>query len=279
MNLVTVANASFALNAINLIESYRKFSANRRVLFCHFGGLEQRFIQSVAEHYRGQVVFAEVERACAHAHDPRIYFFKAYALHAAMRLREPFVYVDAASAFVAPSANLERLLGDRTRVLVQYPPVDFFRNGRWTTGKCFRKMGCEEARFRNAHIYLAGFQAYAPTRDNEAHVEELYGLMHDPEIAGPSNWLQDPEGDGICQAHRNDQSVLSLLAERRGWREPFRMDHFVRYGDVPTLEAFTPELLAGATGLPQTIATRYRRIDLVPQEWAINLEALLKTAP
>jgi hypothetical protein len=264
MNLVTVANPKFSLQAINLIESYRRFSANRRVLFCHFGDLSEKFIRTVTDHYRGQVAFAEVEKTCPHAHNPRFYFFKTYALHAAMKLREPFVYLDAASAFLAPTADLERLLRQRTRVFVQYPRVDFFRNARWTAAPCLTKMGCDADRFRNAHIYVAGFQAYLPTAENEELIEEMFRLMHDPEVAGPSNWQQDPDGNGVCQGHRNDQSVLSLLIERRGWHQPFELEHFVRYGDVPTLEAFTPEILAGADGLPRTIVARHNREDFVP---------------
>jgi hypothetical protein len=264
MNLVTVASPDFALRAINLVESFLRFGGRGRILLCHFGDVSESFLRTVCDHYGERLACTEVERTCAHAHNPRFYFFKAYALQAAMRLREPFAYLDAASVFLAPVDDLERLLHERSRVFVQYPTRDVFKNARWTTAACLRKMGCDEDRFKNAHVYVAGFQAYVPTPDNASFVEEIFRLMHDPEIAGPSNWQMDPDGNGVCQAHRNDQSVLSLLIERRGWHQPFELEHFVRYGDVLTLEALTPELLVGTEGITRTVVPRFHRLDFVP---------------
>ncbi len=262
MNLSLVTSQGFRWHAINLIESYRQNGPNKQIVFCYFD-IEQKFLDKVAQLYGGQVVMREVEQVCPHACNHHFYFFKTFALKAAADLNEDFLYLDAAEAIVKNTAHLQGLLAERSRVFVQYPRIPFFRNARWTTKACLKKLDCEDAGSLEAHQYMGGFQAYRRTPENWSHIAEMYRLMQDPEIAGPENVRINPDGNGVCQAHRNEQSVLSLLINRNNWHQPFDPKHFMRYGDYPTLATYAPSIIPNPGAFEQIVAPRVSKLSFL----------------
>jgi len=151
-------------------------------------------------------------------------------------------------------------------VFVQYPPVPTLRNIEWTTKACFKALGCDEPRYHNSIQYMGGFQAYMPTADNLKHIEEMCKFMLKPEIAGPSNWTQQPDGPNGCRAHRNDQSVLSILIERNGWHQYFEPVHFMKYGDYPTLQAWASHMIPNPQDYKQYILPRQCSTRFIPEQ-------------
>jgi hypothetical protein len=266
LNLVLAASPPFADRALNLIESYQRNSNDGRIIFCHFGGMKRWFLNMIEATYGDRIVVREIEPVCPHAYNPRFFFFKLFAIREAARLGEPFIYLDCSEAIVRPTAEFERQLNERTRVFVQYPRIDFFRNGNWTTRRCLEKMRCTEQRYLDCHQYMGGIQAYLPTAENLTHIEEMYRLMLDPEIAGPENIKALPEGEGGCRAHRNDQSVLSTLIERNGWHQPHDPAFYMDYGDMtcPTHSAMV-RAQVGAKPYDPVIVSRVDQLEFIPK--------------
>ncbi len=266
LNLVLAASPPFADRALNLIESYRRQGGAGRIIFCHFGGMKRWFLKMIAATYGDRLVVREIEPVCPHAHNPRFFFFKVYAIREAARIGEPFIYLDCSEAIVRPIREFEHILSDRTRVFVQYPRIDFFRNGHWTTRRCLEKLGCTEQRYLDCHQYMGGIQAYLPTAENLAHIEEMYRFMLDPEIAGPENIKAFPEGEGGCRAHRNDQSVLTTLIERNSWHQPHDPAFYMDYGDMtcPTHSAMVKSQVASKPYDP-VIVSRVDQLHFMPK--------------
>lgn len=268
MNLATVASPGYAVAALNLVGSYfRNCAAAARVVFCHFGGLDPIFMSQVGRRYGGRFLFREVPKSCAHAYDPGIWFFKAYALAAGRELGEPFLYLDARAAILREPLEISQRLRGHTRFFVQLPPSPGLFNGRWTSRRCLQKMGCDEDRFRNFAQYMAGLQAYLPTPENWAHVDEMLQLMHDPEIAGPSRVVAKPDGpSGMCEEHRGDQSVLSTLIERNGWHQPFDLELFLKYGDLATARRYAADRVELREQPSVVVAIRQLGTEFVPPD-------------
>lgn len=264
MNLTLSTSHAFRLRAVNLAESYFKSMPGGRVIFCHFGGdISELFCSRLAERYKERMIILEVEKTCDHAHDPRLYFFKTFAIRCGMLLREPFLYLDSGASIVRRPIELLSVLYNKTRFIVQYPPVVALSNGKWTSRRCLEKLGLNTEPFRVAPQYMAGLQAYLPTDENIHHVEEMFDLMHDPEIAGPSNLLFLPDGAGGCQFHRNDQSLLSLLMQRNGWSQPYEDNIFAMYGDGATTSRLAPEYHSRISAIKGTqgVSIRHGRLD------------------
>lgn len=225
MNLVTVVSPDFVDHAIELIRSFRRFYPQDRVIVCHFGG-------PVSISDVGDVYLVEVPMLCDHAHDPRFYFYKTYALQAAMEFDEPFIYLDSPARFLQRPVEIEMRLRSMDRFLVRYPPEDIFRTKVCTTRRCMRSMGCDADNYRESHYYWAAIQAYNPSPFNKQFVAEMVKWMMDPAVAGPSNYVTSPEPDNPdCLYHRNDQSCLALMIEKYGIHQPYDEDISLKYGD------------------------------------------------
>lgn len=276
MNLVLTANWPYRKVALNLIESYRQNGGSGKVLYCPFGPFEKSHIDVVRSHYEGQVEFREVERMCPHAHEPGLQYFKAFALAAALDWKEPFLYLDVLEEIRSWPVAVEKALEREGRFFMSYPPDPFYRNDKWTTNECFRRMGCDETRFRAAPQHWSAVLAFAPTTDNEGFLSEMHEFMKDPLIAGPAMRIDRPDGQDGCMAHRSDQSVFSLLVVKAGWTQAFDPALFAAYGDTTTLEGWTPAWMKdlpemGTVIMPRPCPRDLERAPLVP-------ESLLRSA-
>lgn len=108
-------------------------------------------------------------------------------------------------------------------------------NRRWTKRDCFVKMDCNESRYFDAHHFDGSFQIYQKTRKSSRFIDEYLKYCCAPEIlTDQPSQCGMPELPGFI-AHREDQSVLSLLAEKWGC-EGFR--HPSQYGNHLKMHEF-----------------------------------------
>ena len=228
LNLVTTASPDFAEHARALVSTYRGHGRGSASVVW-FGGPPPDDL--------GADFVVEVPRLCEHAHNPRFYFFKTFALKWGLGLGEPFLYLDARCRILSRPAEIELAVQEKSRFLLCCPPghPDYPLQS-CTTRRCFEELGCWQERYRFAPCYWAAIQAWRPTAENMVFVDEFLERMKNPHVAGPSNWLklEDPENPE-CWCHRNDQSVLNILIEEHGWHQPYDATLWAKYGDRDTL--------------------------------------------
>lgn len=260
MHLYTVTNNVFAPCVFNLIESYRINSCNSKIYVIYFD-LEQRYINLFKNKYGQQVELIRVEEECEHAYNPRFYFPKAFALKTAFNNKKPFMLCDASNAFVSKTHELEYLLEKNTRFFIEYPE-QIFKNKYWATEKSLDIMKCNNDSFKNAQSYWSGFHAYMPTEENLEMIYEQYVHMLNPEIAGPSNLLKYPEVlNTTCIAHRNDQTVLSIMIQKYNFNQKFDMNKYSRYGDLQTAQVMLPDLYSQINKNLICLYSRYSKFN------------------
>ena len=235
MRLTTVTNGKFFFNAVNLINSYKEKSFNEEILFFGFD-LTKEHYDYLHRKYGDQIRAEEIENVCGHAKDPRLFFYKVYAIKKSMDLRTPFVYLDAAHEIVKPTTTLKEDIANRDgRLIIPYGS-EMLKNKYWVTQKCFEKTGCDSQKYHEASQYAAGIQAWEWSEEHQRFVDEMYNLMMDIDIAGPPGSHQYPDGTSSpCIEHRHDQSVFSLLITKYGFCQDFDLDIAHKYGDQQTL--------------------------------------------
>jgi hypothetical protein len=234
MELITCANATFLINAINLARSFNAFYSSTAHI-CIFGeGIGD--LPSVSG-----ITFHRLTSDVPHAFNPRFYYFKTAALNYGFKIvKSEFIYLDSRYFIFSRGIEIEKYLERNSRFFVQYPQIEILKNKYWTTLKCIEK--CEGQSSNEVAQYTGGIQAYVVTSENRAFAMNMMNLMADPEVAGPSNHLRYPDGEGTtCVAHRNDQSVLTMMIGRYGFQQPYDPEIARRYGDIETIERFHPQ--------------------------------------
>lgn len=127
-------------------------------------------------------------------------------------------YCDSGAEFISDITPLIELCKLQDRVLFHTDPVPGNTEAQQTKRDAFIIMNCEEERFINALPVHAGFQIYKRTEENIKFMEEylnmckIYHLISDAE-----NVMGKPNYPGFV-AHRHDQSVLSLLRTKWGFK-------------------------------------------------------------
>lgn len=241
MDLLTVTNDVFAPCAFNLMESYIKNGANEQIHVCYFD-LSDGYISFFKERYGDQINLFEVERVCSHSHAPRFYFPKGFALKYAANNLGTFLMCDASHSFVKHSYELETLIEERGRFFIEYP-TDLFKNKHWATNESLKIMGLNSYNAKESQSYWSGLHGYVNDAENKKMLLEQYEWMLNPKVAGPSNLIRFPEGNNSdCIGHRNDQTVLSLMIHKYGFRQPFDINIYNSYGDLQTMQAMLPEI-------------------------------------
>ena len=235
MDLCTVISEKFIPQAINLIQSYKINSFNKKVYLYSFNTDKNR-LKIFKDLFSNQVVFREVPEVCKHALEPRAFFYKVYAINdCLLNNTTSMIYSDSANCFVNRTTGLETDLVDQSLFMVYRHPG--LSNKYWATKKCFEKMAAIDA--EPMPQYWAGFQAYKRSTDNVNFVTEMYDYMLDPEIALPDTTVKRPDGEnGCCIEHRQDQSVLSLLINKHGRHQFFDINKNAKYGDWQTIVDF-----------------------------------------
>ena len=112
MDLCTVISERFIPQALNLIQSYKVLSYNQNVYLYYFN--TDRAKLNVFENLFGeQIKIIEVEKVCNHALNPRVFFYKVYAINDCLSNHsDGFIYSDSANCFVKEAKNIHSHLID-----------------------------------------------------------------------------------------------------------------------------------------------------------------------
>ena len=241
MDLVTVTNNVFAPCVFNLIESYRLNSSNEQVHIIYFD-LEQEYVDLFKKTYGKQVNLIPVQKDCEHAFNPRFYFPKGFALKYAAQNLKTFLMCDASHAFVNKTYDLEYYIEKDTRFFIEYPG-ETFKNKHWCSKKSLDILECNTKEIREAQSYWSGLHGYVVNDENKQMLMDQYHSMLHKDVAGPSNLIRYPDGPKAdCIGHRNDQTVLSLMIYKYGFRQPFDLSKYNRYGDLQTMQVMMPNI-------------------------------------
>jgi len=238
VDLCTVTNQRYFVNAINLIKSYQVNSCNEKV-FLYYFDLDDDTLAKAKHLESEKLELREVPESCPHAYEPTVFYYKTFAIKDSLPSSQGIVYSDATNAFIKKSDIRESLVDG-----AMFLPYNDERllNKYWTTDRCFEKMSADSA--RNMMQYWAGFQAYEKSDKNIKFTEEMHEYMLDPEIALPNTSVKNPDGENrMCKEHRQDQSVYSLLIHnhfRHNFYDPILQN---KYGDWQTFKVHDPNYI------------------------------------
>ena len=238
MDLCTVISERFIPQALNLIQSYKINSYAQDVYLYYFNTDIEKL--SVFHKIFGQSVkLIEIEKVCEHAHSPRVFFYKTYALHdCLLNHTDGVIYSDSANCFVRSTDTLEQDLVDNSLFMVY--PYAGLTNQYWCTKRSISTIDTPGSEIMPQ--YWAGFQVYKKSIDNVTFIEEMYKHMLNPDMALPDTTVRYPDGpESACIEHRQDQAIFSLLIHKHNRHQPFDPVKNAKYGDWQTLREFDRE--------------------------------------
>ena len=235
MDLCTVVSQRFIPQAINLIQSY-KFNSFDKKVYLYYFNTEPGALKIFEELFPQQVIPIEVMPVCAHALEPRVFFYKVFAINDCLNNHSTeMIYSDSANCFIQPTSTLEEDLVDESLFLGYNHPK--LTNKFWTSQECLGALAAPGAEIMTQ--YWAGFQVYRRTADNLRMVTEMYNLMLDPVIALPDTTVKYPNGPlKPCIEHRQDQSVFSILIHKHNRHQMHSPEKTLKYGDWQTIVEF-----------------------------------------
>lgn len=235
MDLCTVISERFIPQALNLIQSYKINSYNKKTYLYYFN-TERTKLSIFNETFGDSVELIEVDKVCEHAHSPRVFFYKTFALYDCFLNRtDELIYSDSANCFIRPTDTLDRDLVDNSLFMVY--PYSGLTNQYWCTQKSISIVGAMGSEIMPQ--YWAGFQAYKKSYKNVKFVKDMYEHMLDPNMALPDTTVRYPDGPSSpCIEHRQDQAVFSLLIHKHNRHQPFDPVKNTKYGDWQTLREF-----------------------------------------
>jgi len=235
MDLCTVISQRFIPQALNLIQSYKINSFDKKVYLYYFN-TEKSELQVFDKLFPNQVIPIEVMPVCDHALSPRAFFYKVYAINdCLLNQTTDMIYSDSANCFIRPTDTLQQDLIDESLFMSYNHPG--LLNESWTTKECFRIMNAPGAEIMPQ--YWAGFQVYKKNSDNVNFVSEMYDYMMNPLAALPDTTVRQPDGPGTpCKEHRQDQSVLSVLIHKHNRHQFYDHEMTLKYGDWQTIYEF-----------------------------------------
>ena len=235
MDLCTVISQRFIPQAINLIQSY-KFNSFDKKVYLYYFNTEVSSLEIFNELFPNQVVPIEVPPVCEHALEPRVFFYKVYAIHDCLNNHSSaMIYSDSTNCFVRPTTTLQEDLVDESLFLGYNHPK--LTNKYWTSRECLETIDSAGADIMTQ--YWAGFQVYKKTPDNVRLVTDMYDLMLDPRVALPDTTVKYPDGPlKPCIEHRQDQSAFSILIHKHNRHQFYDPEKTLKYGDWQTIVEF-----------------------------------------
>jgi hypothetical protein len=233
MNLVTVASDKYLNHLIQLFDSYNQQPFKQDIYLYCFNFLDNQK-DLLFKKYANIKIF-DIPQINDYTYNPKIFFFKCFALKNAIQQQMDFIYSDAANVFIRDSSFIIDHINKTGNLFLQYP-MKTKMNKFFTTSICFKKMKCDTDEYKNSQQYWAGLQAYKNNEINKKLIYEMYDHMTDKDIAFPEANIQKPEGiNSECIYHRNEQSVLSLLIKKYNIEQNFEYQMFNKCGDYPTV--------------------------------------------
>lgn len=233
MNLVTVASQKYIPNTICLIESYNKQSFKQKVFLYTFN-VEPETKDKILLNFKN-VEILDIPNINSYIYNTQVFLFKSYSLYDAISKKINFIYSDSSNLFIKDAIKIVDFTINNERLLLKYPE-EIKKNKYFTTSRCLKELGCDTEDIREKKQYWAGLQAYVYNEKNYLFLKECYEKMLIKNVAFPESKREKPEGiDKDCWFHRNDQSVLSALAEKNNLSQEFNYDIFNMCGDFPTV--------------------------------------------
>lgn len=234
IDLCTVTNNKYLPNAIALANSYTHHSYDGQI-FLYYFDIASQIIETYKSRYP-RFNFIDIPKVCDHAHEPTVFFYKAYALKDCINKSDCLLYSDATNFFEQNTRIIDYFIHDNLFLPYNHP---FLINKYWTTKKCLQKMNAMNS--SNSPQYWAGLQGYKSTKDNQEFINTMYEYMLDPDIALPGVLTNRPEGEQAnCIQHRCDQSVLSVLIDKFNKHQPYSEERQKLFGDKQTFELADP---------------------------------------
>lgn len=227
--LVSYANRRFSGALEHLARSARRFGFDRICMF------DERHLQRTDFFQQHYEILSQPHGAGYWLWKP---YYVAHILEQAAG-DDIVVYSDAAIEFVADLSPLVEICQSGPGPML-FQTHDHL-NSAWTKRDCFVAMDCDMPRYHTAQQAMGGLQFY---RRCPASHEFIHSLLS---YCCRKNLLTDlPNECGLPNypdfvAHRHDQSVLSLLAEK--WNLPIYRDPS-QYGNSWAMEEFR---IPGAT--------------------------------
>lgn len=239
MFLATVTNELFLNRAKRLIDSYYSIYPEGYAYLFVFGKLSSSTLS-----YPG-VRVVDVPMTCPHAHDPLYFYFKNHSLSWMannLEMGSTFLYLDAAHIIIHRPTEIEDALEKDGVFLLKFPPLEKFKLKYHATKKCFGLLDCDSDEYKNEYTLWAAIQAYKITRKVSTFLLVNKLAIRDQWIIAPGNRVLYPDGiNGECIHYCPEQSILSLMAMRFGYKAEYDTGVFSKYGDKDTIGYFYPE--------------------------------------
>lgn len=120
------------------------------------------------------------------------------------------VYCDSGSLWIGRMTKILKCLEEQDIWITSLP----FIEKQWTKRECFDLLGCSDSKYKETNQCQAGFLAFRKNEKTQNFVKEWLKFACDYRCIGPSE-SEDVDEDPIFKAHREDQSILSLLAKKK----------------------------------------------------------------
>jgi len=160
------------------------------------------------------------------------WLWKPYLLNATLSILDEgdiLVYSDAGISITGDLSPLYELCNNNSGILLFHAHYDDYGapgpciNSRWTKRDCFTLMNCDSPRFWSARHMDASFQVYKKNSISQKFIAEYLYWCTNPSILTDAPNISGKEDLPDFIAHREDQSVLSLLSVKYnlpGFRHP-----------------------------------------------------------
>jgi hypothetical protein len=223
--LVSYANRRFAAAQRYLLRSAERFGFDR---ICDFG---ERHLQRTDFFQQHQAILSAPRGAGYWLWKP---FYIAEVLQEAAP-DDVVVYCDSAMEFIADVRPLIEICQNGSGPML-FQTHDHL-NIAWTKRDCFAGMDCDTPQFHFAQQLMGGLQIYRRCEASFEFVHASLSYCSQPQLLTDAPNLSGLPNYPEFIAHRHDQSILSLLAEK--WQLPIYRDPS-QWGNPRALAEFRP---------------------------------------
>jgi hypothetical protein len=204
LEIVSAANHRYFDALLTLVASVHRFAPDQRTrVICLDLGLrpKQRKVLERIEGVSVRSIPKAITDEYPHLLEPRTFAWKLWLIHELAHGEHPFLYLDAGACFVRdPSEALSVIL--RHGILLVDDPTQI--NERWTHEAARAAMSATPSELAG-HQLSAGIVGAAPNATTRSFFAEALRFGLD------ANCIR-----GGDREHRHDQSILSILSQRRG---------------------------------------------------------------
>lgn len=145
-----------------------------------------------------------------------LWLWKPYIIAKALReecsVGDYLFYGDAGSFFIRDVDHIIKAMWDESIYVSAVPLAEW----QFTKADCFKLMGCHDEKIKETAQIQGSFLCLRKNHHTEVFINEWLGLCCDLKLLHPDNFaLGSKNPDGFV-AHREDQSILSLLCKKKG---------------------------------------------------------------